>query len=89
MDKVTKEIKRKRMTGEACKEEGNFVAKGKARMLKNSEGRKEVKADIRNWFKKNEPVDNVNIHQKFEEEVDGHKREETGVEIVDLSEKLV
>ena len=53
MDKVNKEIKRKR-TGEACKEEGNAVAKGKARMLKNSEERKGVKTDIRNWFKKKE-----------------------------------
>ena len=92
MDEVTKEIKRKR-TGEACKEEGNAVAKGKARMLKNSEERKGVKTDIRNWFKKNEPVEKVKIHQmKFEDEKSGEELVDLttpvkcndGVELVDL-----
>ncbi|CAL4063678.1 unnamed protein product, partial [Meganyctiphanes norvegica] len=62
MDKVTKEIKRKIMAGETCREEGYVIVKGKVRMLKNAEEIGE-KTDIRNWLKKNEPVGKENTHQ--------------------------
>ena len=53
MDMLTKEIKKEKMTGESCREEGNVIAKGNAR--------KEEKTDIRNWFKKEAEV-KANIH---------------------------
>ena len=84
MEKVTKETKRKRMSGETCKEEENVVAKGRARKLKSSEER----TDIRNWFKKNEVVDKVNIQRiKIKYEVNGQEKEESVVELIDLTEE--
>ncbi|MCP4273336.1 MAG: hypothetical protein GY781_15495 [Gammaproteobacteria bacterium] len=84
MEKVTKETKRKRMSGETCKEEENVVAKGRARKLKSSEER----TDIRNWFKKNEVVDKVNIQRiKIKYEVNGQEKEESVVELINLTEE--
>ena len=81
-------LKNEKMTGESCRVEGNVFAKGKARMLKNSKEGNEIKTDIRNWFGKNIPVVKSNIHQMKStvDEVDGQKKEESGFELIDISE---
>ena len=78
MDMLTKEIKKEKITGESCREEGNVIAKGQASM--------EEKTDIRNWFRKEAEV-KANIHQikAKGEEVDSEKNE-SSIELVDISE---
>ena len=78
MEMLTKEIKKEKMTGESCREEGNVIAKGKAR--------KEERTDIRNWFRKEAEV-KANIHQ-IKAKVDEMSREkkESSIELVDISE---
>ena len=78
MVKVNKQIKRKKMD-KSCSEGGKVVASGR-RIERNTEERGE-KTDIRNWLKKNEPVD-----KGFPMKVKEEANEETGIVLVDITE---
>ena len=79
MVKVNKQIKRKKMD-KSCSEGGKVVANGR-RIERKTEERGE-KTDIRNWLKKNEPVD-----KGFPMKVKEDANEETGIVLVDITEE--
>ena len=81
LNKVTKDIRIKKMAGETCNEEG-MVAKEKVSRLENTKVQEE-KTDIRNWFKKKELLKKEKNHQLKSEE-----DSVSGAGIIDLSEEI-